>query len=735
MRADVSSLGPMHRSRHRRQALAVLVLAIAVLGPVAVGVAYWTGAGDLLRGTGVAGTASVGGGAVPTVSVAGAASTTISWGASTLTDGTAVGRYLVRRFDASTDVAQTITAGCSGTITGLTCTETAVPAGSWRYTVTPAFADHWLGAESAESGAISVGAATLVLAKTLYGAPLPADTTGSVAGFAAGEHISYTLSGASIAGSPSVVGADGKATITALTIPATGDGPRTVRVTGASSGLVASTAITIDTTPPVTTTTVTPSPNAAGWNRTPVEVNGSASDGSGSGVAFVKGTGDGSDPRTSPTAQIWTGEGVTIPATTTIKYYTVDLAGNASAVQTLDVKIDATPPVFALDLVGVTGGAYVTPLTPNAPGITYYRGAAAGSLRFRTTMIDDGGSGPASLGTSALTSVAVGFTHDPSVVTTPVGGPYVTNTFSWIAGTTSTPTGTLTITDVAGNTTVAAGSLINDSTPPTGGSVDATGLVGTGGRYSDSSTLHLVLNSGGDAQSGLAISGAKLLRASAPLTSNGTTDGACGAYGNFTQVGGDDPSALVTDAGLADHTCYRYEYRVADHVGNSAAYTSPNIKIQIVAPSSLRPTDALLTSTGGVSSQLISGSTVFYNPAQSGSFTVDTSASSAFAGVLGVSFPAIAGFSGGGTASTPISGTTFRTTYAWSANAVSPSPGLQPISATDNNGQTSHQQHGVLGHQGRHCAERRVGGRGRPRRHRRALLDIDDAQPRIRGRC
>jgi hypothetical protein len=62
--------------------------------------------------------------------------------------------YLVRRYDASGN-AQTIGAGCSGTITATTCTEAAVPQGTWRYRVTSTRA-RWRAPESPASAPVSV---------------------------------------------------------------------------------------------------------------------------------------------------------------------------------------------------------------------------------------------------------------------------------------------------------------------------------------------------------------------------------------------------------------------------------------------------------------------------------------------------------------------------------------------------------------------------------------------------
>ncbi len=663
---------------------ALLILATVLGGAATTSWAYWTGIDDLVRGPGAAGAASVDGGAAPTVSSVGAASIVVSWGATTLSNGTAVGGYVVKRYLVGTTDLQTMGAGCTGTIVTRSCTESGVPTGEWQYTVTPVVGGNWRGAESSTSGEITTGPATLKLDQSLFGPPLPAVITGTVSGLQANEDITYLLDdGSGVVGSPTKVGADGKATITSLTIATAADGPHTIDVVGASSGKFASAPILIDTTPAKMTAVVTPPPNAAGWNRTPVEVSGVADDGNGSGLSFVKVTLDGSDPRTSPTAFFYYGDPVTHDESVTIKFYGVDFAGNVTPVQTLQLKIDMDAPMLTAEVTDVTGGAYL----PWPGTAVYYRGVDAGSFRFGGTVIDDEEEDfteGVSVGTSELTSVTVGFTHVPSITTGLEGEYLVTNPFTWVAGTTSTPTGRVTITDEAGNTTVFAGAIHNDSTAPAGGSVDALGLDGTGGRYSNSTTLNLALSRGGDAGSGLADSGAHLLRASAPLdSSDGVLSGVCGAWGAATPVA-DDPSTAFNDTVPADGRCYRYTYTVPDHVGNLATFTSPDIKVQTAAHPELRPSAANIVPLTGVGAQYVSGSTVYYKPSQTGSFWVATSVRDFTSGVVSVDFPALAGFSGG---ATKVEGDgTFTTTYTWSNNTASPSPGSQVISATDNAG-------------------------------------------------
>ena len=75
---------------------------------------------------------------------------TVSWTAPA--SGAPVTGYLVRRYDDSGN-AQTTGAGCSGTIASTSCTESAVPTGTWRYRVT-AMNAKWRGSESPASAPV-----------------------------------------------------------------------------------------------------------------------------------------------------------------------------------------------------------------------------------------------------------------------------------------------------------------------------------------------------------------------------------------------------------------------------------------------------------------------------------------------------------------------------------------------------------------------------------------------------
>ena len=190
-------------------------------------------------------------------------------------------------------------------------------------------------------------------------------------------------------------------------------------------------------------------------------------------------------------------------------------------------------------------------------------------------------------------------------------------------------------------------------------------------------------------------------------------------------MGADDPGASVADTVPADNTCYRYRYLVADHVGNVATYTAPTSRCMTTPVASLTPTDATMTPVSGIGRAVGLGLDGLLQPRAAGQLQRRLLRRRPVRGIAQVDFPAIAGFSGGGAVAAPLSGTTFRTTYAWSANGASPSPGAQAISATNNAGRAATNAAAFAVVKDDVGAERRIGRRDRARRDRRPLLDFD----------
>jgi hypothetical protein len=212
----------------------------------------------------------------------------------------------------------------------------------------------------------------------------------------------------------------------------------------------------------------------------------------------------------------------------------------------------------------------------------------------------------------------------------------------------------------------------SDVTGPAGGSVDATGLAGTGARYSTSPNLSIAFTPGTD-PSGLLSTGRTLTRATATLTT-----GTCGTFGSYSLVtGGSDPASPMGDTVTAG-ACYRYQYTVLDTQGNSTTYTSGDIKVDNTAPST--PTLAISSPVnsywGG------SGSTVYYRSgAASGSFVVTGSSTDTQSGIASYSYPTA------GSNWTSTAGALGVNTYSWSGAPAA--PGTLNVTSTSNAGTAS----------------------------------------------
>jgi peptidoglycan/xylan/chitin deacetylase (PgdA/CDA1 family) len=107
-----------------------------------------------------------------------------------------------------------------------------------------------------------------------------------------------------------------------------------------------------DTTPPTTAISCNDTACSSGWyNAIPVSVGLSATDVGGSGVGQTIYTTDGTDPRTSPSAITYSGP-FSVSQTTTVEFFSTDLAGNAEQTRSQLIQVDAATPT-----VGITAPA------------------------------------------------------------------------------------------------------------------------------------------------------------------------------------------------------------------------------------------------------------------------------------------------------------------------------------------------------------------------------------------
>jgi hypothetical protein len=234
--------------RLRRSAIFLSTL-VASIG---TGTAYasWGNPG---AGSGAVKAAQMPSATAPTSSVA-VHTVTVSWPAAAV-GGHNVSGYTVKRYNAS-GTAQTIGSGCSGTISGLTCTETSVPAGSWHYTVTP-LQGGWTGSESSQSATATVQSPSLSFTSSTTVTGLPASLSANLTNYIPGQTITFRLDDPS-------TGTVLTSTISPTSVPASGAVTATVTIpTGVSNG--SHTIYAVDSQGDVASTTITVSrPTLAG---------------------------------------------------------------------------------------------------------------------------------------------------------------------------------------------------------------------------------------------------------------------------------------------------------------------------------------------------------------------------------------------------------------------------------------------------------------------------------------
>ncbi len=245
---------------------------------------------------------------------------------------------------------------------------------------------------------------------------------------------------------------------------------------------------------------------------------------------------------------------------------------------------------------------------------------------------------------------------------TDTASPY-SQTYSWTSSATITGSKAVTATDkdATPDTATSSFTVTPDTTAPSGQTVALSGGPG----YSTPS-VPLVLGNGTDASSGVETSSGVVERASATLS-----NAACGTFGSFAPVtlsGGADTT-------VASGSCYRYQYKVADNVGNVSTASAPSgdAKVDTTPPT----TPTVLFS--GQTNAAATGSVVYYSPTN-GSFAVTVASTDGESGIASYTFPTVSGFTVVGTGASRI----FR-----SSGGPSASSGPLSVTATNGTGLTS----------------------------------------------
>jgi hypothetical protein len=197
-------------------------------------------------------------------------------------------------------------------------------------------------------------------------------------------------------------------------------------------------------------------------------------------------------------------------------------------------------------------------------------------------------------------------------------------TYSWTAGAGAPGAKPVTATTVGGTATDPI-TISGDSTAPAGQAVTLAGGPWFGGSVS------LTVAPGTDLGSGVDTSRSAVERAGATLT-----NGACGTFGAFAPV----TLSGTIDSSVTSGNCYRYQAKATDNVGNVSAASPPSADAKV---DDSAPTTPSLLFTG-FANAAASGSTVYFRPGSSGSFTVTAASSDPQSGVTAYSFPTVPGF-------------------------------------------------------------------------------------------
>lgn len=344
-----------------------------------------------------------------------------------------------------------------------------------------------------------------------------------------------------------------------------------------------------------------------------------------------------------------------------------------------------TGQVYVIDKVGPTNVLSLIAQAPLASSyfdgssIVFYRGTgggAGGAFRLRNALTD-AGTGPASSTTSALVGTTTGWTHAPSTVSMPAGGPYDSNMFQWAEGTASPPTVDVTGADGLGNTTTVTLTLKDDSAAPVGGALTVDGQAANGGgttsgNFSGSFPINVRTNyteAPNATQSGLASS--TLVRESAPLANN-----TCGTFGSPATITGSPTQN--SGAGITSGNCYRYTLTGTDNVGNPVSIAT-TVKVDTSPPAFGSPA-LTLSDTGSFAHYPGTGLNVYYNGTTGTGSSITVNAPNVAdpqTAIQKVNFPTLGSDFSGGADDTA---SPYSATYTWSTSSDA---GAKNVTATN----------------------------------------------------
>ena len=249
---------------------------------------------------------------------------------------------------------------------------------------------------------------------------------------------------------------------------------------------------------------------------------------------------------------------VTSATVETVTYTATDTTDSITLVDDAAVDFtfaDGTPPTNTITLGSATR-AWLSGTT------LYYNGAAGGSFTLSSAVVD-GGSGPAAAAYPAVTQS--GWTHGAETVSTPAGGPYVSSSFSFTAGSSGNFTHAVTASDAwtPPNTSVTTLNLTDDSTAPAASILCNAAACSAGWYVSSPVSVTLAAPDAG--------AGLDQIRY--------TTDGT-------------DPTILTGNVysgafDIAAEGVTTVKYRAFDRIGNDTGVLTQVVRIDTVAPNTM----------------------------------------------------------------------------------------------------------------------------------------------------